>query len=290
VFTQVTPAATKGYIKYNKQTKRLQPTTKRQQIMTIQIKLTSSQVQSLNKKQALQVAKELEIIGRHDMTKVQLLQAIEEALSQPEDDQEIQADLWEQPQKAQETQAILVTSSESYSPQREHLENCLSQKLLAPAEEPKSAKASKKSKKPKAPKKPKAQPLTALENLSPEVISEVQELYKVTAETCSDPGRLVVNRQHLFDILAAHWNQPLSTKIINQLVVLASRKLARQPLTINSSGSRFKYLLAETNKGHTYPVCLEILEYLWDKPQLLQVAQGNYKVASQTGLEFVQNR
>jgi hypothetical protein len=138
-------------------------------------------------------------------------------------------------------------------------------------------------------KKTKKQPVQSLDNLSEEVINDVKELYQFTSNSCSDPGRLVVNRQKLFEILQAHWNRPLTKKVINQLVVLASRKLVRQPMTVNSTGSRYKYLLAETNPGHRFPVCLEVLNYLWDKPELYEVALVNYRVAAKTGREFTPN-
>ena len=108
----------------------------------------------------------------------------------------------------------------------------------------------------------------------------------MTAPTCSDPGRLVVNRSLVRQLIEDIHGQHISEKVFNQLVVLASRKLPRQPMTIQSA-SRFKYLLAETKQGQEYPPIVLVADYLLAHPELYSQAATNYQVAAETGLEHI---
>lgn len=262
--------------------------------MTTQtLNLTAEQIQNANKATLLVWAKTLEIVGRHDMTKADLKDAVIQAAQATEDNQSVSwaadmLEVLEATESTQESTEVLESPWESEAPEapqvepepsecpiKERLEKALSMPLLAPAAEA-----------PEAPQKAKKPVVTEL-SLPEEIIQEVQSLYKTTAASCTDPGRLVVNRLQLFEILGSHWNKAINAKIANQLVVIASRKFPRQPLTINSTGSRFKYLLAETNEGQNFPVALLVLNYLWDRPECFKAAQANYRVMSQTGSEFV---
>lgn len=119
-----------------------------------------------------------------------------------------------------------------------------------------------------------------------EVIDAIKGMTQTTSRLSSDPGRLVVNRQKVFAHLQEHWGLPITPKVANQLVTLASRKIPRQPLTIDSA-SRYKYLLAEVQEGRRWPPCLLVLDYLWDKPELHSQATEAYRIAALQGLRAV---
>jgi hypothetical protein len=227
------------------------------------------EVEAATKEQLLTWAKSLEIKGRHEMTKATLAQAVIEAYTQDE------------PEATQDKPK--VAQDELEVAQDEH--KVAQGKPKVNQDEPEVAQDNQDE--PEATQDKPEQTEAPTLSLPAEIITEAMDLAKVTSERCSDPGRLVVNRLYLFEILGAHWNVEISQKIANQLVSIASQKLPRQPLTIQSNGSRFKYLLAETNEGQSFPVHLLILDYLWDKPELFNQAKTSYKIASETGSEFV---
>lgn len=117
-----------------------------------------------------------------------------------------------------------------------------------------------------------------------EIVTAIEARYQRTAATNADPGRWVALRSILFAILSEHWGSPVTSKVANQLIVIASRKMTRQKLTIDSPGSRHKYLLAEVAEGHNFTAALEVLDYLWDKPELLPEAREQYRKSYTQGI------
>jgi hypothetical protein len=164
------------------------------------------------------------------------------------------------------------------------LERAISQPLLP------AAATKKHGRKPKATKPLKAdKSLKSLEKVTAQMLQIIDGQTSVTADSCSDPGRLVVKCTVLIAILEGMLNTSVSEKVFNQLVVLASRRLPRQPFTISSTGSRFKYLLMEKTETQPIPVAVQVLELILRNPQILQEARANYEVASETGLDAIQS-
>lgn len=126
----------------------------------------------------------------------------------------------------------------------------------------------------KAPKKPKTYTLSSL--IANEEIEKIQSAGRLTAATCSDPNRLVVKRDFLAEMLNERLGVNITPKQFNQLVVMATNKLPRQPMTIKSA-SRFKYLLLEGDSA------LWVYDWILNNTAQIDIAANMAEIAAEEG-------
>jgi len=123
-------------------------------------------------------------------------------------------------------------------------------------------------------KKPKTYTLSEL--ISQQEINKIKDLGTITAASCSDPGRNVVKRAHLISMLNTRLNVNITPKQFNQLVVMATNRLPRQPMTIKSA-SRFKYLLLENDSA------LWVYDWVLNNQAQIEIADNMAEMASEEG-------
>jgi hypothetical protein len=144
--------------------------------------------------------------------------------------------------------------------------------------------ATKAAKQPKA--KKSARVIEELTHITETDLQLIEDNIQITAASCSDPGKFVVKRTVIAQIIQDHTDIYVAEKVMNQLVVMASRKLPRQKMTIQSA-SRFRYLLAQPQKNQKFSPALLVLDWILANPQAIQEAARMYQDASQTGLEYI---
>lgn len=126
----------------------------------------------------------------------------------------------------------------------------------------------------KSPKKPKTYTLSGL--IGNDEIEKIQNAGRLTANTCSDPNRLVVKRDFLAEMLNKRLDVNITPKQFNQLVVMATNKLPRQPMTIKSA-SRFKYLLLEGDSA------LWVYDWILNNAAQIDIAANMAEIAAEEG-------
>lgn len=235
------------------------------------------------------LAKEYSIKGAWEMNKATLIAAITEAANQQPEFTQVDVegsdnDLWDMPAPTEETK--VASHNPNYEEFIQKLEDTIKQPLL-PAAQPK-----KRGRKPSTNKQPKVvvdKSIKELNHVTSQMLEMIESHSTVTAENCSDPGRLVVRRTVISSIIESVTGEYINDKLVNQLVVLATRKLPRQSMTINSTGSRFKYLLAEVAEGSKYSPAVQVLEVILSNPkEFIKQAKSNYQDQASVGLEAIQ--
>jgi hypothetical protein len=139
-------------------------------------------------------------------------------------------------------------------------------------------------KQPKA--KKSARVIEELTHVTEADLQLIEDNIQVTATSCSDPNKSVIKRTVIAQIIQDHTDIFVAEKVMNQLVVIASRKLPRQKMTIQSA-SRFRYLLAQPQKNQKFSPALLVLDWILAHPEAIQEAAHMYQDASQTGLEYI---
>ena len=242
--------------------------------MTTSTQLTVAFIETATAKELRAEAQALQLQGAWKAKKEELQQMLLATLpsTEPATPEPLTEDLWETTEPYPSCQLPLETTP----PTVQAL--LLLNPAPTPEPEPKCSK-----------KQPKAKKVyNELQMLTEAQVALLNERSTVTHAACSDPGRLVVKREVIRQLLEDTHDCYINEKVFNQCVVLASRKLPRQPLTIQSP-SRFKYLLMETNKGQTFPPAVLVADWLLCNPQAYAQAATAYQLQAQEGLEHIQS-
>ena len=238
--------------------------------------LTAAQIESMTAKELRPIAQELKLPGAWKATREQLVQMLL-PVAQPEVDQVTKVD----PEVTEVTSDVWATTEEPTEIWEPTISTPNTPKELlllnpSPTAEPTEVKAKAAKKAPKT--------YTQLVALTSDQVDQITAATVVTASSCSDPGRLVVARKLIRQFVEDVHGVALSEKVFNQLVVLASRSLPRQQLTIQSA-SRFKYLLGETHPGQSFPPAILVADWVLAHPESYKQAAVNYQISAETGAE-----